>query len=256
MVSKSPTPLARRSAKVAITLAAIGLFFVLRLDVACLVRGKARNVYDRRIGSPHIIAAYLRNHPAGKLQLGAGPFSKPGWLNTDIDLREGQAYLDITKPFPLPDGSMHVVFSEHLIEHIHYEDAARMLKECYRVLGPNGRVRIATPNLLKFVALFQYPQSEDAKTYVQQKIAWHLWPQTADPECLILNRQLRYWAHEFVYTPKMLRASLESAGFVEVKEFVPGQSDTAALSGLEARPGSDIKDVNSYETMVLEAVRR
>jgi hypothetical protein len=24
-----------------------------------------------------------------------------------------------------------------------------------------------------------------------------------------------------VYTPKMLRASLESAGFVEVKEFVP-----------------------------------
>jgi predicted SAM-dependent methyltransferase len=96
-----------------------------------------------------------------------------------------------------------------------------MLKECYRVLGPNGSVRIATPNLLKFVELFQDPQSEDAKTFMQGKLAWHQWPQTADPACLILNRQLRYWGHEFVYTPKMLRASLESAGFVEVKEFVP-----------------------------------
>jgi hypothetical protein len=120
MASKPFTPFARRLTQVGITLAAVGLIFVLRPNIAGLVGNKVRNVYDRSIGSPRIIAAYLRNHPTGKLQLGAGSCDKEGWLNTDIEPREGQAYLDITKPFPLPDGSMHIVFSEHVIEHIPY----------------------------------------------------------------------------------------------------------------------------------------
>ena len=81
-------------ARVAITLAAVGLFCVARPDVI----GSA----TRRWRSPYTIADYMKHHAVRKLQLGAGDFNLSGWLNTDIGPIEGQAYLDATKPFPLP----------------------------------------------------------------------------------------------------------------------------------------------------------
>ena len=65
-----------------------------------------------------------------KLQLGAGGNNVPGWLNTDIDVGSNQAYVDATKPFPFSDGSINYVFSEHVIEHLTYEQGLGMLKEC------------------------------------------------------------------------------------------------------------------------------
>ncbi len=56
-----------------------------------------------------------------------------------------------------------------------------MLKESYRVLAPGGKVRVATPNLKKFIGLFQETNSQEMKTY------------TPDPECYILNQELREW---------------------------------------------------------------
>lgn len=255
MASKPLTPLARRLAKVAITLAAAGVFCLIRPDVAGLIRDKTRTVFGQYLGSRFVIAEYLRSHPVRKLQLGAGSLNREGWLNTDIDLRPGQAYLDVTRPFPIPDGAMHFVFSEHLIEHIPYQDGLNMLKQCHRVLAPGGRVRIATPNLLTFVRLFQEPSTAEATLYMQQKVTWHRWPLTPDPACLILNRQLREWGHEFLYSPKMLRAGLESAGFTGIVEHPVGRSGIPALTGLEARSDSNIEAVNAYETMVFEGVR-
>jgi len=256
MASKPLSPLAYWLAKAAITLAAFGLFCVVRPDVAGLLRSKARTYFGRAVWSRVVIAEYIRSHPVRKLQLGAGSLNRNGWLNTDIDLREGQAYLDVTKHFPIPDASMHFVTSEHLIEHIPYEDGLSMLRECHRVLASGGRVRIATPNLSTFLALFQDPQPGAGALYIQRKLAWHRWPQTPDPACLILNRQMREWGHEFLYTPKLLRATLESAGFSDIRQFSAGQSDTTALTGLEARSDSNIEDANAYETMVFEGLRR
>src|SRR5579863_6638205 len=88
-------------ARAGITLAACALFAVARPDVA----GQA----TRRMRSPLIISSYLKNNAVHKLQLGAGEFSLPGWLNTDIEPHEGQAYLDASAPFPLPDASFVVV---------------------------------------------------------------------------------------------------------------------------------------------------
>src|SRR5262249_49553943 len=84
-------------ARVGITLAALGFFCILRVDIA----GKTWN----RLRSSHMIAEYMKNTKVRKLQVGSGEFSLPGWLNTDIDPVWGQAYLDATKPFPFPDSS-------------------------------------------------------------------------------------------------------------------------------------------------------
>ena len=260
MKTKTP-PRSKRfvlMARIGITLVAVGLLSVLRFDVATMVWKKAQGhvnyPIDRYLAEGKI-AVYLKANSVRKLQIGAGENNKPGWLNTDIEPVRGQAYLDATERFPMPDGSIHYIYHEHLIEHISYQQGMAMLKESYRVMAPGGKMRVATPNLRKFIGLFQETKTPQEQTYMVEKMAWHDWPVTPDPECYILNQQLREWGHRFVYTPKLLRASLESAGFQDIKELTAGVSSDAVFRGIELRAFSSVRDVNQFETLVFEAVR-
>ncbi|HEU0122440.1 MAG TPA: methyltransferase domain-containing protein [Bryobacteraceae bacterium] len=245
-------------ARAAITLAAAAFFCALRVDVATAAwhkaRGSVKEAMDRR-RAPGQIRDYIAENTVRKLQIGAGANDRKGWLNTDIEPIRDQAFLDATAPFPMPDGSMHYVYSEHLIEHLSYEEGQGMLRESYRVLAPGGKVRVATPNLVKFIGLFAEDKKDDARRYMSDKIAWHEWPATPDPECYILNQELRQWGHRFVYTPKLLRASLEAAGFREIRELQAGESDDPVFRGIELRSLSNVGDINRFETLVFEAVR-
>ena len=93
------------------------------------------------------IAEYLNGPGLKKPQLGTSNNVLEGWLNTDIDLyHDPVVYLDATKRFPFDDNTFDYIASEHMIEHVEYEAAQVMLQECFRVLKPGGRVRIATPD--------------------------------------------------------------------------------------------------------------
>ena len=105
----------------------------------------------------------MRGHQTRKVQLGAGSSRLEGWLNTDIEPGDGLAYLDATKPFPFEDDSVHYIFSEHLIEHLTYDEGKAMMAEAHRVLAPGGKMRISTPNLTRFIELFDKTPSEEAR---------------------------------------------------------------------------------------------
>ena len=47
---------------------------------------------------------------------------------------------------PLPDQSVDVAYSRHLMEHLHVDDAWDQLQEIYRVLKPGGHYVLLTPN--------------------------------------------------------------------------------------------------------------
>jgi len=215
--------------------------------------------YWRIEGPRLIIADYMHTHSVRKLQIGAGGMNLSGWLNTDIEPAPWEAYLDATKRFPLPDGALSYVFSEHLFEHLSYRDGLAMLRECHRTLRPNGKIRIATPNLLKLIQLFQNPKNDEMRNYINGKIVAAYWPEklprTISPECVILNYELKSWGHQFVYDPPTLRESLERTGFQSIKEVAPGESDDPQLRGLEVRHNAPTHAINDYETMVFEAVR-
>ena len=49
---------------------------------------------------------------------------------------------------PVPDGSVHVAFSNQLMEHLHPEDASEQLQNIYRSLAPGGIYVCITPNRL------------------------------------------------------------------------------------------------------------
>src|ERR1017187_4663347 len=143
------------------------------------VMAGAYGVYNRDLNRAQmklhkIIPDYLRTHTVRKLQIGAGvagvtkTFSD--WLNTDIEPVASEAYMDATKRFPLPDGVLSYIYSEHLIEHLSYRDGLAMLAESYRTLKPGGKVRIATPNLLKLVGLFRSSKTDEMRKYIDGKL--------------------------------------------------------------------------------------
>lgn len=108
----------------------------------------ARGV-DRRLARRCFESA---NQP--KLHPGCGNRLLDGWLNTDLHPRSAQAArLDATRRFPFADGVFALVYSEHLIEHVSFGEGAAMLRECFRVLSPGGRIRVATPDLRFLTAL-------------------------------------------------------------------------------------------------------
>jgi predicted SAM-dependent methyltransferase len=200
---------------------------------------------------------YLRSHPIRKLQMGAGSADYPGWLNTDIEPYQEEVYMDAAKRFPLPDGSFHYIFAEQVIEHLTYEEGLAMLRECHRVLAPGGKIRLATPNLLKYFALFQEPATEEVKRYIADKLKYDNWPQTSRPAATILNLEFRSFGHQFLYDPATLSDSLAKTGFQTITQFHPGESDDPQLRGIEMRHNNAVvREANDYESMVLQAVRQ
>ncbi len=186
------------------------------------------------------------------MQIGAGPHNLEGWLNTDIEPEANQAYLDASKHFDLADASVRYVFGEQVIEHLTYEEGGVMLKESYRVLARGGKIRIATPNLANLVDFSRNGKSPVPRltwpvkeNYIACRCNWNR-------KTFTLNRLMHDYGHKFIYTPKLLRLALERAGFHDVKEFQPGQSDDPALAKIDYRTNWE---ENALETMILQATR-
>jgi predicted SAM-dependent methyltransferase len=214
---------------------------------------QARGVAERR----RRIDAYLRAHDVRKLQLGSGGNVLPGWLNTDVhDFRGTRevVYLDARKPFPLSNGAFDVVFSEHMLEHIPYEDGLRCLRECRRVLRSGGRIRVATPSLERLIRLYDPELSDVQRRYLRWSIDEFAPHADVPLPGFVLNTFLRAWGHEFVYDAQTLRHALERAGFEEIEERGVGESDDPNLAGLE-RHLREAPEFNEYETLILEARR-
>jgi len=214
----------------------------------------------KAVQSHHLISSYLSSHAVKKLQIGAGGAKGfDDWLNTDIEPQAGEAYLDATKPFPIPDGVLSYIFSEQVFEHLSYRDGLSMLRESQRTLKPGGKIRITTPNLLRLMQLFQDNKTDEQKTYLDGTLTGGYWPEplprTISPAAVILNYEMRSFGHKFLYDPQTLRQSLEIAGFQDSKELAPGESDDPQLAGLDTRHKAAVHVRNDYETMVFQATR-
>jgi len=222
------------------------------------VRNIANSFYRREIRDPGVIRDYLESHSIRRLQLGAGGNDPTEWLNTDIFPTVEEVYVDATKPFPFPDGSFQYIFSEHMIQALPWEGGLAMLKECYRVLAPGGKLRVVSPNLAKFVQLLRENPDADEKRFMEAKMRFHGWPESPVTGAYIFNRQVRDWGHQFLYDPATLRKSFELAGFRQITEYRVDEKTDPVFRQVEIRTrneGSDLWLINSWESMAFEAVR-
>jgi len=56
------------------------------------------------------------------------------------------SYMNLLKGIRFPDASVSCIYSGELWEHFEYDDAVRVTKECFRVLKPNGVLRLCVPD--------------------------------------------------------------------------------------------------------------
>lgn len=208
-----------------------------------------------RLLTPFRYASYLRKQSSPRLQIGAGPSFTEGWLVTDIEPPRLQVgYLDATKRYPFPSARFDYVHSEHMIEHVPWAGGLAMLKECRRILKPGGTIRIATPDLKVLLDLYYNPESPDADRYVKWMCKLALPDIPKQHPIFVINKAVRAWGHQFFYDATLLTETLQSAGFVDIRQVKPGQSEDPNLRGIEQH-GRNIGDewINQYETMVFEA---
>ena len=182
----------------------------------------------------------------------------PGWLNTDRDPETRACiYLDATHPFPLPDASFDYVFSEHQIEHLSYTNGLSMLRECFRVLRPGGRIRTATPDLTTIAGLAAADLSDEQRRYVRWVIETFVPEAPGELSAFAINNAFRNWGHRFLYNEATLAYALARVGFGDSRRHPMGDSDDDSLRNLEAHGASHRNEVMTrFETLVLEAMKK
>ena len=180
-----------------------------------------------------IIKDYYSNNRIRKLNIGAGGGGIPGWLNSDIEPKlRSIMYLDATQTFPLPDCSFDYIFSEHMIEHVTYQNGKRMILECYRVLKPGGLLRISTPDLSFLVDLYKDNKSEIQTQFIKDSMdTWLEVPYYSS--VFVINNYVRAWGHQFIYDKEILHDLLIRCGFVNINTFEVLESNDKQLSNLE-----------------------
>ncbi|CAH0166662.1 putative S-adenosylmethionine-dependent methyltransferase MSMEG_2350/MSMEI_2290 [Pedobacter sp. Bi27] len=84
------------------------------------------------------------------LNLGCGNHFSTDEIWTNLDFISTDKHViqhNLLKGIPMPDESFEVVYHSHVLEHFTRPDGFKFLAECYRVLAPNGIIRIAVPDL-------------------------------------------------------------------------------------------------------------
>jgi predicted SAM-dependent methyltransferase len=200
---------------------------------------------------------YLVSHETRKLQIGAGSSTLAGWLCTDIAPKSDEVvYLDATKPFPFDENTFNYVFSEHMIEHITWQEGSLMLRECYRILRPGGTIRIATPDLKILIGLYNHPKDPLSDSYIKWITDRFLIPKgirVYKASFVINNAFSASWGHQFLYDGELLEMALQEAGFTSIKRCSPGESDDEHLRGIESHGRiATAEDMVAFETMVFE----
>lgn len=137
---------------------------------------------------------------------------------------------DLAYGIPVLNGQADFIYSSHFLEHLFRREGEHLLRECHRVLRPEGLVRIAVPDLE--YALSLYASGEKEKMLLNY--------------FFVEDMESHYARHKYMYDFAMLKALLESVGFHDVVRCGYRQGLTPDLEVLDNRP---------EETLFVEAKR-
>lgn len=180
-----------------------------------------------------------------RVNFGAGHCRIEGWQNTDFTPEyQGEDRINITEPLPFGDGTVDIAFSEMCCEHVTHQQAWAFLDECYRILKPNGLIRVVIPDF---------------------SLTWRL----KDPEYARVNGGVtgaRTWkehmrsilfchGHQGLWNAELMRDVLEAIGFRDVRIHRAGESNRPELRDLEQHHHSVGKACAYSESGCVEGIR-
>ncbi len=232
----------------------INLFIVTKKNLLHVIY-YFKSIYLRVSFASHL-DKYIKNNEIRKLQIGSGDNDLIGWLNTDLYPRKGFAYLDASKPIPIDDATFDRVYSEHMIEHVSFQESYAFLKECFRILRPGSKIRIATPDLEKYIGLFNTDNNPLNDKYIEW-ISSNWLEKGGIPfknPSFIINLVMHAWGHLFIFDFDTFRTVLEEIGYKNVTRHNYNESEDIHFHNIE-RHGEVIgnREMCAFETLIIEA---
>lgn len=138
-----------------------------------------------------------------KLHLGCGKRFIPGFVHIDVvdyPHVEHVAAID-SLPF-IPDNSVDLIYTCHVLEHFKRRDVERVLKEWRRVLKPGAILRVAVPDFAKLCEVY-------VKTGQLDLVIGGLFG----------RQDYLYNIHYHVFDFEALAATLRNAGYTDIHRY-------------------------------------
>ena len=159
--------------------------------------------------------ASLRGQARVKLNIGCGGIIREGWVNLDSYPQPGVFYLDVVNGLPFGVDTVTHIHCEHFLEHLDYDDAARFLTDCQRVLTPAGGMRVIVPDAEKYLTAY----CRNDKTFFDQLRGLGNASVPLDTPVKVINQMFRMGGdHKFAWDFQTLSGVAKEAGFSEARK--------------------------------------
>ena len=146
---------------------------------------------------------------------------------TNIDLLGAPKALpwNLAHGIPYPDGSVDVVFHEHVLEHMPYQAGFALTAECRRVLRAGGVLRFGVPDAEAVI-----------RSYARQITT--AWAESRPTAMLAVCGLFYEDGHRAMYDSLTLEMLCRAAGFGEVARAYDGESRIEPCPDSPSRRGS------------------
>jgi predicted SAM-dependent methyltransferase len=186
--------------------------------------------------------------PPYRVELGAGPIQREGWIPTDV-APTARYHLDATGPWPFPRGSVSHVYGDNMIEHVPLDGARALLRQAMEAMRPGARIRLVTPDVERCAEVYL-----ERGDLAEAQLDAHRGAGTRVEHFVDILRGVfieydhyRGYAWDF----QSLAAELQAAGFVSVERCELERSADPALCGLESR----VLPIDRVTMLAIEAER-
>jgi predicted SAM-dependent methyltransferase len=136
---------------------------------------------------------------------------------------------DLKYGIPFANGTVDFLYASHLLEHLHKDEAERLMREGFRVLKKGGVFRVCVPDLAYAVSLYQKGEKVRSLQYFFNE-----------------SKTDYYTYHRYLYDFDLLERLLFDCGFTRVERRSYRQGKTPDIEILDNRP---------EETLFVEAFK-
>lgn len=199
-----------------------------------------------------------------KLNLGCGPIQPAGWENVDgstrawvatrlgwfnrlmtafrlwspTEFNKNTRFVNLHKPLPWSNNTVDCIYLGEVLEHFTRDNGARLLSECYRVLKPNGVLRVRVPDNAQFWR--NYLKEYDAALLDPQnyhKSQHSRWVEMFFRDICVSRRWRGSFGHyhKWMYDEISLILAFQQAGFVSVERRPYLESSIPDVQNVENR---------------------
>lgn len=169
-----------------------------------------------------------------KLEIGAGTTKRAGYKSLDLNPNVGADIVADARATGLANDSIEEILTVHVIEHFWWTEIADVLREWHRILEPNGKLILHTPDLDGCVKGWQDGSWKNELS----SPGYHFPKKTGTDRTEWLNHKLQGTeaignAHNTNFNFEYLRDFLLEAGFKTVNHVPSGDPFTLIVEAIK-----------------------